>query len=207
MCNGTVRLNYSWGLFVAIFILATSVAVLVWSTLPSKSVEAELPVKIEGQWLDACLIKLAWTPLVRTGDDIKISFLFEDNGTHLCQTELADQYPEDNLLIEARLDFPGLQVIPQDTFIEPLSNGSDMQFLWYVSSSSVGIKEGTLWVFINTVHKQNGSRGQYPIIARGIEVESRSIFGLNAPLMRICSLLGIITGVYLSVRNFRMISL
>lgn len=202
-----MKLSKFLGLFLAVFLIAISVSVFIWSSIPVQVEEEEIPVQVSGHWQEGCIIQLAWMPLVRTGDMITINMQFGDRDRRSCLESLEDLFPNKNLLIEASLIFPGIKISPQNTFIAPLTNGQNMRFSWNVSSAAgAGRQKGTLWVFLNTVSQAGDEKGHHPILAREIIIESRSLFGIDTRALRTFSLLGILAGIYLSLRNMAIIN-
>jgi hypothetical protein len=61
----------------------------------------------------------------------------------------------------------------------PLLPGQPAQASWTVQGRQVGLFEGTVWSYLDTIPAGGGERQQDPVGAQGIEIEVVSIFGLS----------------------------
>lgn len=181
----------------ALLIIFFSSVVIIWVSLPPESVTDVIPMRINGEWIEPCTIQVEWTPLVFTGVWPKIDLNVGAEDPSKCGESLFELYKEYNLMIEARLQFLGVPISPLGDLNMALLPRQGAQYSWEIQNDKAGVYNGTMWVFLNLVPKENGEEKQYPLIAREIMIESRSIAGLPVSVIRLAGIFGILIGGYL----------
>lgn len=82
-----------------------------------------------------------------------------------------------NVVVEARLEYPGLNVIPFERIQEVYKPGQELFFHWSIQAARSLEYPGTLRVYLVFIPKQGGEVISQPILAKQVKVTVRSISG------------------------------
>jgi len=159
------------------------------------------------------LLILEWPPAIRLGDaDIVRLGLEVDQEGRLTPTVLIEGhevtgetvfipnlFDTHNVLVEARLDMAGVEIVPGGELSEPLRPGREVSFVWSVRPTALGVYRGTVWahlLFIPLADDQDGelTASRRPLTAQIIEIKAINFLGLGGAAARILGGVGTIVG-------------
>ncbi|MDZ4158698.1 MAG: hypothetical protein U1B80_02815, partial [Anaerolineaceae bacterium] len=84
-----------------------------------------------------------------------------------------------NWVFETRLDMPLVHANPSDWTQEPYLKGQTLRYQWTIEPESVGRYAGTMWVYLTRVDSEKGILHRQALIARRLDIQTWSPFGLN----------------------------
>ncbi len=140
------------------------------------------PVAAPGQ----STLTIAYPAVVQVGgvDEITLTFILQNEA-------LEPVFETHNVLAEARLELPGVQIQPFNTVSETLQPGQQALFFWSMRPERVGTFEGQVWFYLRFVPKAGGPETRQALSAQKVSVEVDSFFGLDAPTARWLGALGL----------------
>jgi len=133
-------------------------------------------------WLTGCNaplaqpgLTLAYPARLRAGEVGNLSLTLEVPAGVLEQI-----FETHNVLAEARLELPGVQVKPNETVSETLRPGQQAVFFWNILSEEAGSFEGQVWFYLRFVPKAGGPETRQALSVQRISLEVETLFGLKA---------------------------
>ena len=150
------------------------------------------------------LLTLEFPPSIRYGDSdlVRLTLAMDTQG-NLTPTAVTkgnstqgqilnvpNLYDTHTVLAEARLDMAGVDVRPPGQIGEPLLPGQTVTFFWSVAPRDVGTYRGTVWFYLHFYPKTGGQDTRQALSAQPIEIESTSLFGLQATPARWLGVVG-----------------
>lgn len=176
--------------WLSLFTILVSALVLIWLSLPQMQQQVVLEVSPSGfvPIEDAGEFHISLPTMLRIGQPSEITLILQD------VKRIDGGSGEMGLLVEARLDMPGVGVFPQGTVRQTLTEGQLLRFVWRCTPYSQNKFSGTLWVFINTV-SENGQLDRYPILAYPLEIQAKRGFGIPVQLIRLLCFVGLFSGM------------
>lgn len=135
-------------------------------------------------------VSLVYPALMRSGDSdvVRLSLIVDPQGsdagtapeslTQAQAGEIPDVFDTHNVVAEAQLDVPGLDLRPSATVREPLFRGRAVSFFWSVHATSEGTYDGTAWLFLVFVDRTTGEQSRNAISAQSLHMPATSFFGL-----------------------------
>ena len=150
------------------------------------------------------LLTLEFPPFIRYGDSDLVRLTLEmDSQGNLTPTvatkgnipqgeipNISNLYETHTVLAEARLDMPGIDVRPPGLIGEPLLPGQSVTFLWSVAPTDVGTYRGTVWFYLHFIPKDGGRDIRQALSAQTIDIETTSLFGIQAAPARWLGVVG-----------------
>jgi hypothetical protein len=103
---------------------------------------------------------------------------------------IPDLYATHNIVAVARLDLAGVEAFREE-IQEPLLPGRETAFRWSIRASEVGTYRGVVWLHLDLVPKNGGPYERVLILARPIEIETVTVFGLAGNLARGLGIVGL----------------
>lgn len=208
----SLYLKYQIRIIFGMVIFIISVAILTWEQLPAakQSHVFELPSievfdsenkddrTLSSISFEHYQIKLDWPVRMYSGKKETITLNLEAYGREInpggaiepgnIDGEWSDErsdmiYESYNLVAEARIDLPGIEIIPKGEISQPLPLGKSLNFQWRISSDHDGIYPGMFWFYINIVQKQGGAHERRALLAYPIKVTSYSFLGLSRDVL------------------------
>jgi len=175
-----------------------------WPTQPPSDSPAQ-PALLEKR-----VIILEWPQKIRESDNglIVVTIAVDEQGqlTATAQSrggqvepvpvEIPNLYDTHNIVAVARLDLAGVGAYREE-LREPLRPGRDVTFRWSIRASEAGVYRGVVWLHLELVPKSGGPVDQQLIMARTIDIEAVTVFGLPGDLARVLGGLGLVGGTVL----------
>lgn len=161
--------------------------------------------------LEKRMLSLEYPATIRVGDADRVILTLEADeqgkltptaqvGSHVIQgevIEIPNVYDTHNLMAEARLDLPGMQVQPAETVSETMLPGQKVVFFWSIRPQQVGNYKGIVWFYLRFIPKAGGDDSRQALSAQFIEVDAVTLFGLKAGPARWLGMLGTVVGAVL----------
>ncbi len=145
--------------------------------------------------IDSRFLRLEFPPRLRAGDPgiIRLKLLIDEAS----QVAILEENRPDthHIMAEARLELTGMQVNPAGLASQPLRPGQELDFLWQVRSSAVGIATGTVWFYMRFVPLTGGLEQVQALSAQKIEIETVHFLGLGAQTVRWLGGVGLVFSV------------
>lgn len=152
------------------------------------------------------LVVLEWPQQMREQDsDIILLSIEIDDAGQLTPTvqgkpgtpiEIPNLYETHNIFALARLDLAGMNALSGD-IREPLRPGKPVAFRWSIRAEEPGMYRGVVWLHIEMIPKAGGQAEQQLILARPIEIQAVTVFGLPPILARWMGSLGLVASTAL----------
>lgn len=182
----------------AFVFLTGSLIFLAWGYFPALADTQELRVPGVGQQT------LTWTSRIRKGETGSLKLVFNSaelgvggiaaNGTDLNNFENIRQFhlnSIDHVLLETRVELPGVLIQPGAELIQPLRPGKELSFNWQITPYKSGEIEGEIWIYLNMLSEDQVVDGRRPISILSIHVLSLDLFGMTGQTARIFGIIGI----------------
>lgn len=146
-------------------------------------------------------IELKWPSTMRIGDikTIELTFLPTAEGfaSSRLYPGLVDVYTNYNVMVEARYEVAGVNVIPANPTRESLFVGQSVRFKWDISVYDEGDFTGTIWLSLRFVPLDGSDPVQVPIFVNEVTLHARTLFNMSGPVTRITGSLGFIIVIFL----------
>ena len=182
----------------AFIILTASLIFLVWGYYPTLEETKKLRVPGVGQQ------SLAWTSRIRTGETGSLKLEFDSaelgiggiaaGGAEIKNFENTRQFPlhpSDHILVETRVELPGVLIQPGEELIQPLQSGEKLTFNWQITPYESGEIEGEIWIYLNILSEDQGDDSRHPISILSIHAQSIDFIGMTGQTTRIFGIIGI----------------
>jgi len=182
----------------AFIILTASLIFLVWGYYPSSEETKKLRVPGIGQQ------NLAWTSRIRRGEtgSLKLEFDSAELGiggiaardveiNNFENTHQSPLHSSDHILIETRVELPGVLIQPGEELIQPLQSGEKLTFNWQITPYKSGENEGEIWIYLKILSEDQGDDSRHPISILSIHTQSIDLFGMTGQTTRIFGIIGI----------------
>lgn len=99
-------------------------------------------------------------------------------------------YDTHNIVAIARLDLAGVEAFREE-MREPLLPDRSVNFRWSIRANEPGIYRGVVWLHLDLVPKDGGESSQVLLLARQIEINVITVFGLPGSLARVVGAIGL----------------
>jgi len=153
-------------------------------------------------------LTLEYPPYMRAGDSdvVRLTLEVDDLGNVVPTAqiegnvvtgevvEIPNLYETHNVIAEAKFDIAGVQISPNETINQTLSQGQSVTFYWSVRPTEPGSYRGTVWFYLRFVDKVSGEESQKTVSAQLVEIEAVNLFGLPASLVRTFGGVGAVIG-------------
>jgi hypothetical protein len=175
-------------------------------TLPALPiVEPPLDATPQPALLEHRYLQLEWPQRIRENDSdlIVLSIKMDDQGNLTPAVEagglssegtpvdIPNIYDTHNIVAVARLDMAGLQAY-RDEVREPLRPGREVAFRWSIRAEEAGNYRGVVWLHLELVPRTGGSSERLLLMARTIDIESVTVFGMPGDLARFLGFGGVL---------------
>jgi hypothetical protein len=156
--------------------------------------------------LESRVLTLDYPQSIRVGESDKIQLVFDVDRLGLLPTvistgsqqpksetnELQDLFDEYNVMAEARLEMPGMDIRPREMISETLLQGQKVTFYWSLLPEKAGQFTGTVWFYLRYIPKVKGEEIRIALFAQPLQIDALSFFGLKINALRLLSLLGLL---------------
>jgi len=115
------------------------------------------------------------------------------NGTPV---DIPNIYDTHTILAIARLDMAGVEAYRED-IREPLLPGKPVVFRWSIRPGEAGVYRGVVWLRLELIPKAGGAIDEMVLMARPIEIQAVTVFGLPGNLARIFGGIGLVASTLL----------
>ncbi len=151
-------------------------------------------------------VSLAYPAFMRSGDFYVVSLslaadvpddvtaIVSGNVPRVQTAETPDPYDTHNVIAEAQLDVPGLEIRPSASVSEPQLPGRGVSFFWSVHAMDAGTYDGTAWLFLVFVDKTTGAHSRNAISAQSLHMPATQLFGLGGNAARGLGGIGCLVG-------------
>lgn len=204
--------------WLALLLLAISILMMVWSLWPYSDDARELsfqPIDLKLNFgfespdpsraiLEPRRLSISWPRKIRLGDVQSIAIVFAPEisgaaGAELngADDQLLDVFETHNVIVESRLELPGLAFTPDGQVSQYLRMGEPVAFVWKVKVEQADVYEGTAWVYLKFISKETGHEDKQVLTAQRFDFQGVDFFGLNYLSTRLIGSLGIAIGMVL----------
>jgi hypothetical protein len=184
--------------FIGILLFCASVILGIWSYYPLEEQDQLTDIPGIGQQ------RLIWTPIIRSGDvkEVKLEFSSDDK-IHMINSFINDRDDEivptkpiifgktHHVLIEARLEMPGLEILQYEEISQPFNQGDNLNFIWQIVPEFRNYFSGEVWLYIHLLPLESGIDIRRPVLIRGVTIQSIDLLGLNIRIVKRISIIGI----------------
>jgi len=105
---------------------------------------------------------------LRPGEEDRVELNF--SSADAASPQLPAAYGACNALAEARLEFPGVNLRPQNSIREPLAPGKPAVFYWSLSAVEPGEYEGKLWLYVTFFCPEDRSETRLALLSAPLQV-------------------------------------
>lgn len=138
-------------------------------------------------------LRILWREKIRIGDQETIILEVNPADNYLSLSEGGDIdnnntkydiYDDFNVVLESRLDLPGINISPVGLIENPYLRGQIIKNEWKVKSNLTGRTRGTLWLYIDLVPKNDGATQRMMVLALPLTIHSVGFWHLSTPIIR-----------------------
>jgi hypothetical protein len=137
---------------------------------------------------------------VRLGESALIRLTIEPRPAQLADPTLPDVSLTHNLLLEARLELPDVTLAassPDGRVGQTFTPGQPLTYQWEVTPQAAGKLEGTAWLTLYFIPRQDSPEGSRAITAQRFTLKVDSLLGLEVlPVRVIASILLLIACIF-----------
>ncbi|MBE0695984.1 MAG: hypothetical protein IH586_03585, partial [Anaerolineaceae bacterium] len=110
--------------------------------------------------------------------------------------EIPDINATYNIVAVARLDLAGVEPFREEIH-EPLLPGREITLHWRIRAGDAGTYRGVVWLHLDLVPKNGAPYERVLLLARPIEIETVTVFGLPGNLARGIGIVGLVLSTIL----------
>lgn len=154
--------------------------------------------------LERRFLILDWPKTIREKDSelIILTIAMEDEGQVTATVssptgpvggtpvDIPDIYDTHTILAVARLDMAGVEAYREDVR-EPLLPGKPVVFRWSIRPGEAGLYRGVVWLRLELIPRAGGTVDEMLLMAKPIEIQAVTVFGMPGSLARIVGGLGV----------------
>jgi hypothetical protein len=203
----------NWGRIVrrglGICLLIFAALFLIWSLWPAQKSERlvllpEISSQILGGGsrliLKASQLRVAWPSRMQVGSTGYISVLLEPIGRSGFKTGLQISGSDQPGVVEARLEIPGISLIPDGAVQQSLDVVGPLEFRWQMRANQNGVYQGAIWLhLIELPTPAGGAEARHLLSVQPIEIRATSLLALDAYTAQVVGIIGGIIGAVLCV--------
>jgi hypothetical protein len=159
--------------------------------------------------LETRQVYLEWPKKMRLGQvqSIQITFLpaepdENENDWSEKVNSLADVFEFYTVMVEARLELPGLVFSPDGQISQLLLPDHPVSFVWNVKAEQALKYQGTAWLYLRFISKDDGEEHRQVLTAQLVQFEGIDFLGLDYLSTRLIGSLGLSIGIILSFDRF-----
>lgn len=108
-------------------------------------------------------------------------------------------YQMNNVLVEARFEINGLDIVPAGEIYEPLQPGKSAVFFWSLRSLKAAEHQGMIWLHLRLIPLDGSPERRYPVRAQIVRFRSADLFGLSGRMARVTGGVGFVVGAVLAL--------
>lgn len=200
----------------AIVLLLVSLVILIWGIWPIKRhVHTTTliidPSQLPNQEQEQFQLSLDTPAVIRLGDSDQIILTLGKDGDANFPSEAFSTPHEDgetlnlsndnsqNIIVQARLDLPGISFTPKGELSQSKRPGTPVVFSWRVLPEKTGNHKGTIWVHLQYEPESSDEMIRQPLTAQVLEIEAICLFGLSGSSTRVIGFVGVIAGVVFGI--------
>lgn len=201
-----ITMNASRRRQVGLAVLLAGLFLLGWSSWPTRSGQRSIPIApsdllaapADTTGLPGGRITLEWPQTLRTGEGGTVRLKLDG------ATGEPGGAPAYNRLVEARLEFIGLQPAPAGEISEPLPPGQPALLQWSIQPRAPGSYTGRLWIALRFVPKSAVETApiRRVLSAQRLELRAASLLGLGISRARGIGIAGALAGALLILETF-----
>lgn len=184
-------------------IFAASLSGLVWGFWPVSYQQHSLvisPAQMRPAQLPAGLpaiagprsLSIEWPARVRTGETAALRLVFAPTEQAGQPAPVAEG--EYVVLLEARLELPGVPHTPPGQISQALLPDRALTFVWDLHPQLAGHARGTLWLHLRFISSAAGAELRQVLTAQRLELTVMDLFGLTGPWARALGSAGLVLG-------------
>jgi hypothetical protein len=201
-----------------ILLFLSSLAILTWSVWPAPSASHTVRLSLSqalvqgdgavpvsgGSTLEDRQLTLVWPSAIRSGEIGTVRLVLEaisPQSVSALPGEVdaatgagGDLYTTHNVLVEARLEMPGMLYSPSGEVSQALPAGQPVTFLWSGRASQQGDYQGTIWLHLRLIPLGAGRQFRTVLSAQRIEIKASSLLGMSEGMALVMGSLGLIIG-------------
>lgn len=159
--------------------------------------------------LETHLLSLSWPQKMRTGEIQSIEAVFlpisseEISETRLLDGRfLLDIFQDYTVIVEGRLEVPGLKYSPEGQISQLLQPNEPVTFIWNLKAENAEVYNGTAWIYLNITSKETGQEQKQVITAQLLEFAGVDFWGLDYLSTRLIGSVGLAIGIVLIFDRF-----
>ncbi|MEA3439696.1 MAG: hypothetical protein U9R58_05385 [Chloroflexota bacterium] len=196
----------------AIVLLLVSLVILIWGIWPIKrqvhtTTLTVDPLQAQRQAVEQFQLSLETPARIRLGDTEQIFLTLGKDGDEKTSSAASKTSQEvggtadlgnndlQNIIVQARLDLPGISFTPKGELSQSMRPGTPVVFSWRVLPEKTGNHKGTIWVHLQHEPESGDEIIRQPLTAQVLEIEAISLFGLSGSSARVIGSVGVIAGV------------
>jgi len=182
----------------AFIILTASIIFLVWGFCPAPEKTQKLRIPGVGQQY------LTWSSRIRRGETGSLKLVFDSAelgiggiATHVSEIDEVENnyqlrlHPTDHILVETRVEIPGVLIRPGEELIQPLKSGERLTFYWQFTPKESGEIEGEIWLYLNVISEDRRDDFRNPVSIVSIHSRTIDLFGMTGQTVRIFGIISI----------------
>lgn len=186
------------------FFFLGSLFLLLWGYFPLKGEEQISDIPGIGQQ------RLTWTPIIRSGDESRITLEFSSDDHQLIWKSLINDQSDDtetanpviigtthHLLVESRIEMPGPEIQPNEEISQPLPHSGNLKFIWEIVAENHENYSGDVWLYIHLIPRESGIDIRRPVSIHRITIQSIDLLGLNVRYVRLLAIISFGTALIL----------
>jgi hypothetical protein len=141
------------------------------------------------QFPEARQLRLDWPENLRMGEMQEIGLVLESQTAVEALADGMNIYEDYKVLLEARLEIPGVPVAPPGEYSQPIKQGQPVEFEWQVHPSEQGYYQGQVWLHLLFVPYDSGDIQRQLLSVQ--EIPLRAV-GLKWPSLAAAQVIGIV---------------
>jgi hypothetical protein len=213
-----MKILHSPRIWSGLIILLFSLGSIVWSfwyfppnseSFPLTSFNTAMKTSYP-DWNGQYWITVSWTPVIEVGNQGYLWIRLDPKNSpqagktspqipayNSCAAAHPSPFCAYNLLTEARVDLPGMDISPAGAVSKAWQDGQILEYAWNTRSSAKGSYSGTIWFYLEQVPKTSGDAIVQPLLARHVTLTTINFLGLDAVFWRLLGGVGVLIGAAL----------
>lgn len=146
---------------------------------------------------EARQLRLEWPSRLQAGGRQEVRLALEAQSSGEALDDMANIFDDYDVLVESRLEFPGVQAAPVGVFSQPMLEGRPVEFVWNVRPEAAGKTTGRVWLHLVFIPHSGENLERQLLSVQEISLRAVGLHGLSLAAAQVIGVVGMVIGAVL----------
>jgi hypothetical protein len=139
-------------------------------------------------------LRLDWPAKLRSGETQELRLNLKPRLSGEALEDGTIVYEDYAVLLEARLEIPGVQAAPPGEYSQPIQEGQSVEFEWQLQLDAPGYYQGQVWLHLLFVPHNGGDTQRQLLSVQEIPLRAIGLKWLSLAVAQVIGIVGIVIG-------------